>query len=107
MRAGAWSAAERPLKVAIIGAGQWGRQHARVFASRADTDLCAVAARHRERAEARAAEWGIRAYTSVPEMIEAERPDLVSVCLPNEDHFDATMQVIEAGVPLLVEAARL
>ena len=30
-------------------------------------------------------------------------PDLVSVCLPNEAHFDATMQVIEAGVPLLAE----
>ena len=105
MKAGAWSPSPdgRPLKVAIIGAGQWGQQHARVFASRADTDLRAVVARHPERAQARAAEWGIRAYTSIPDMINAERPDLVSVSLPNEDHFDATMQVIEAGVPLLAE----
>jgi myo-inositol 2-dehydrogenase/D-chiro-inositol 1-dehydrogenase len=103
MRAGAWAAEERPIRVVIVGAGDWGRQHARVFASRPEVDLRAVAARHRDRAQARAAEWGIRAYTSVPEMIDAEAPDLVSVCLPNEAHFDATMQVIEAGVPLLAE----
>jgi myo-inositol 2-dehydrogenase/D-chiro-inositol 1-dehydrogenase len=103
MRAGAWATDVRPLRVVIVGAGQWGRQHARVFAGRPDVDLRAVAARHQGRAEARAAEWGIRAYTSVTEMIDAETPDLVSVCLPNEDHFDATMQVIEAGVPLLAE----
>jgi myo-inositol 2-dehydrogenase / D-chiro-inositol 1-dehydrogenase len=103
MKAGAWATGERPLRVVVVGAGQWGQQHARVFASRPEVDLRAVAARHRDRATARAAEWGIRAYTSVTEMIEAETPDLVSVCLPNEDHFDATMQVIEAGVPLLAE----
>jgi predicted dehydrogenase len=103
MMAGAWSTDVRPLRVVIVGAGQWGQQHARVFAGRPDVDLRAVAARHRDRAEARAAEWGIRAYTSVTEMIDTETPDLVSVCLPNEDHFDATMQVIEAGVPLLAE----
>ena len=32
-----------------------------------------------------------------------ESPDLVSLCLPNEDHFDTTLRVIEAGFPLLVE----
>ena len=103
MKAGAWATDKTPLRVVIVGAGQWGQQHARVFASRPDVDLRAVAARHQDRAKARAAEWGIRAYTSVTEMIDAETPDLVSVCLPNEDHFDATMQVIEAGVPLLAE----
>jgi myo-inositol 2-dehydrogenase / D-chiro-inositol 1-dehydrogenase len=103
VRAGAWDADARPLRVVIVGAGQWGQQHARVWASRPDVDLRAVAARHRDRAQARAAEWGIRAYASVPEMIDAERPDLVSVCLPNEEHLEGTMEVIEAGVPLLAE----
>jgi myo-inositol 2-dehydrogenase / D-chiro-inositol 1-dehydrogenase len=103
MRAGAWADGGRAVRVVVVGAGQWGQQHTRVFASRPDVDLRAVASRHQDRAEARAAEWGIRAYTSVTEMIDAESPDLVSVCLPNEDHFDATMQVIEAGVALLAE----
>jgi myo-inositol 2-dehydrogenase / D-chiro-inositol 1-dehydrogenase len=36
-------------------------------------------------------------------MLATESPDLVSLCLPNESHFDTTLQVIEAGFPLLVE----
>jgi len=39
----------------------------------------------------------------IAEMLEEESPDLVSLCLPNQGHFDATLQVIEAGYPLLVE----
>ena len=36
-------------------------------------------------------------------MLERERPDLVSVCLANEGHFEPTLKVIRAGFPLLVE----
>jgi predicted dehydrogenase len=36
-------------------------------------------------------------------MLERETPDLVSMCLPNQGHFEATLQVIQAGVPVLVE----
>jgi predicted dehydrogenase len=90
-------------RVALIGAGGWGRQHARVFSQHPDVDLVAVTGRSRERTEARAAEYGVHPYTDIAEMLERERPDLVSLCLPNEGHFDATLQVIRAGVPLLVE----
>ena len=36
-------------------------------------------------------------------MLDTERPDLVSLCLPNLGHFEQTLQVIEAGYPLLEE----
>ncbi len=91
------------VKVAIIGAGGWGRQHARVFAARPDVELCAIVGRTRERTAARAAQFGVPAYTDIAAMLEQERPDLVSLCLPNQDHFAATLQVIRAGYPLLVE----
>ena len=92
-----------PTRVAVIGAGQWGQQHARVFSNHRDVELCAVVARHKDRAEARAAQWGVRAYTSIGEMLASERPDLVTMSLPNEGHFEATLEVIEAEAPLLVE----
>ena len=95
--------AARKLKVCLIGAGQWGRQHARVFSQRPDVTLCAVAGRTLEKTQTRAAEFGLRAYTNVVEMLEREKPDLVSLSLPNLEHFEATMQVIESGYPLLVE----
>jgi myo-inositol 2-dehydrogenase/D-chiro-inositol 1-dehydrogenase len=93
----------RKVKVCLIGAGQWGRQHARVFSQRPDVTLCAVAGRSLEKTQTRAAEFGLRAYTNVLEMLEKEKPELVSLSLPNLEHFEATMQVIQSGYPLLVE----
>jgi len=91
------------IRVAIIGAGGWGRQHARVWAGRPDVELCAIAGRTPEKTQARAAEYGVPAYIDIDEMLARERPDLVSLSLPNQGHFDATLQVIRAGYPLLVE----
>lgn len=91
------------IKVAVIGTGGWGRQHARVWSARPDVDFVAVMGRNKERAEARAAEYGVRAYTDIGAMLDRERPDLVSLSLPNQSHFEPTLQVIQAGVPLLVE----
>ena len=92
----------RKIKVCLVGAGAWGRQHARVFSQRPDVELCAVTGRTLAKTQARASEFGVRAYTNVSEMLAAEKPDLVSLSLPNLEHFEATMQVIEAGYPLLV-----
>ena len=91
------------IKVALIGAGGWGRQHARIFAQRADIDFCAVVGRTLERTKRRAEEFGTRYYLAIDDMLRAEKPDLVSVCLPNQGHFAPTLQVIRAGYALLVE----
>lgn len=91
------------MKVALVGAGVWGRQHARVFAAHPDVELCAVAGRSAEKTAARAREYGIRPYTDIDAMLDAEKPELVSVCLPNEGHFEPTLKVIRRGYPLLVE----
>ncbi len=91
------------VKVALIGAGGWGRQHARIFAERPDVDFCAIAGRTAEKTQARAAQYGVRAYTDIDRMLARERLDLVSLCLPNQGHFAPTRQVIQAGYPLLVE----
>ncbi len=90
-------------RVAIVGAGEWGLQHARVFAARSDVEICAIAGRTPARAEARASQFGTSAYTDLRRMLEEQRPDLVAVCLPNEGHFGPTLEVIRAGFPLLVE----
>ncbi len=91
------------VKVALVGAGGWGRQHARIFAGCPDVDFCAVVGRTLERTRARAEEYGTRYYLDIDEMLQAEQPDLVSLSLPNQGHFAATLQVIRAGYPLLVE----
>lgn len=92
-----------PIRVAIVGVGAWGSQHARVFSSRPDVEVVALVGRTPERVRSRAAQLSTRAYTDIAGMLEGEHPDLVSVCLPNEAHFAPTLQLIRAGVPLLVE----
>ncbi len=91
------------LRVAVVGAGGWGAQHARIFAGRHDTELVAIVGRTPDRTLARAAAFETTAYTSIEEMLERERPDLVTTCLPNEAHFAPTLELIRHGVPLLVE----
>jgi len=91
------------IKIALIGAGGWGMQHARIFNDREDVDFCSITGRTPEKTIARAKKFGVRHYLDIQEMLDKERPDLVSLCLPNMGHFDATMQVIRAGCPLLVE----
>ena len=91
------------IKVALIGAGGWGYQHARVFAARDDVELCAVAGRRGARTKARAKQFSLRYYLDVDEMLAAEKPDLVSISLPNMGHYEPTLRVIRAGFPLLVE----
>ena len=94
---------EGRIKVALVGAGGWGYQHARVFAARKDVDLCAVAGRTEARTRSRAGEFGLRYYLDIERMLALEKPDLVSLSLPNRGHYEPTLRVIRAGYPLLVE----
>lgn len=91
------------LRVAVVGAGGWGAQHARIFAQRPDTELVAVVGRDPDRTAARAQRYETMPYTDIDLMLQTEQPDLVTVCLPNEQHFDVTLHLLEQGAPLLVE----
>lgn len=95
---------DRKLRIAVVGTGAWwGHVHARLYHERADTELVAILGRTQEGADARAAEFGVTGYADVHQMLQAQQPDLVSVCLPNEAHYATTLEIIRAGYPLFVE----
>jgi predicted dehydrogenase len=94
---------EKKVKVALVGAGNWGWQHARIFAADPRVDFCAITGRSLERTQSRAQEFGVRYYFDVDEMLAKEQPDLVSISLPNQGHYEATLKVIQSGFPLFVE----
>jgi myo-inositol 2-dehydrogenase/D-chiro-inositol 1-dehydrogenase len=91
------------IKAVLIGAGGWGLQHARILSQRPDVDFRAIAGRTLERTSLRAAQFRVRAYTNIAEMLEQEKPDLAFLSLPNDGHFKPTLEVIRAGIPLFVE----
>lgn len=92
-----------PLKIAVVGAGGWGAQHARIVSRRRDTQLVGIVGRDPDRTAARAAAFDTTPFTDLDAMLDEARPDLVTVCLPNEAHFEPTLHLLQRGVPLLVE----
>ena len=90
------------LRIALIGSGYWGRQHARIYGERSDTELCAIAGRS-DRGGRLAATLGAHFYQDVDLMLSTERPDFVSVCVPYQQQAAVASQVIRQDFPLLVE----
>ena len=93
----------KKLKIALVGTGGWAREHCRILSLRPDVDFCAVVGRNAERTATRAAEYGTRPYTDIEKMLAEQQPDLVCVCLPNQHHYEMTLQVLAAGFPVLAE----
>src|SRR5687768_7857912 len=94
---------QSPLGVGIVGAGAFGREHARAIAAMTDVRLVAASARTPERLAAFAAEFGGVDYTDYRELIVDPAVDLVCIALPHNLHHEATVAAAEAGKPILLE----
>ncbi|MDF2961983.1 MAG: oxidoreductase [Paenibacillus sp.] len=96
------------LKVGVVGIGNIGSIHASVYKENPKSELVAVCDIVREKADAAAEKYGVRAFYSVKEMLESGiKLDAVSVCTKGEEnggeHFAPTMELLEAGIPVLGE----
>jgi UDP-N-acetylglucosamine 3-dehydrogenase len=91
------------LKAAVIGVGSMGRHHARVYAELGETALVAVADVSTESGARVGAQHGCRSYTDYREMLDAERPELVTVAVPTNDHLEVAETALAAGAHILVE----
>ncbi len=95
------------LKVAVIGCGNIGAIHSRVYAEHGQTKLVAVCDVLREKADALADRFGAMAYRSVDDLLRNEDLDAVSVTTAGEDnggdHFEPTMRALGAGKHVLCE----
>ena len=93
----------RKLRVGFIGAGVVVVQHLPPLEKLGRTELVGVVSRTPERAEAAVAKYGGVAYTDFTEMLDAQHPDIVFVCLPPHLAGDACALLIDRGIPFLVE----
>ena len=91
------------LRVAVVGLGM-GRQHVLRYREHPAADVVAVADVDQGRLEERARELGVPAtYVDYRRMLEAEKPDLVSVATPNCFHKEITLAALAAGAHVLCE----
>jgi predicted dehydrogenase len=99
---------QEPIRVAVVGVGAFGRNHARVFAQLANegiATLTGVVDGNAARAAAVASEFGTHAFASVADLVKspAARPQAASVAVPTDDHLSVGRDLMEAGVDVLIE----
>lgn len=93
-----------PLRLAIVGAGVIGTQHARLVASLPEkAKLVAVVDIVPSRAEAVASSHGAAAYSSAAQAYARESIDAVAVCVPSGWHGDVAVEALQAGKDVLIE----
>jgi predicted dehydrogenase len=95
-------------RVAVVGVGQLGSRHARLYAEIPGAELVAVVDTDSERARRVAEAYGVRGCSDVEEI--ASGVDAASVAVPTASHREVASRLIAAGVHVLVEkpiAARL
>ena len=90
-------------RVAVIGTGVMGRNHARVLHGLPDVELVGVADSDLDAACAVAGAHATRGYGSLEELLKKEKPEAVTVAVPTENHYDAVLEALAAGCHVLVE----
>jgi predicted dehydrogenase len=89
------------IRVAVVGTGEFGRNHARVYREIQGAELVGVFDKNGERAQAAAAEFRTHAFSALEEL--AGRADAVSVAVPTAEHADTGCRLMEMGLDVLIE----
>jgi UDP-N-acetylglucosamine 3-dehydrogenase len=94
---------EECMKVGVIGAGGMGTVHLGAYAGISGVEVVGVADVRPDAAKAAAERSGTRAYVSYEELVAAEDPELVSVCLPTSQHADIAVRAAREGRHVILE----
>lgn len=94
------SAAAR-LAVAVVGVGEFGRNHARVYRELEDVELVGVFDRDGAKAQAVSGEFGTRVFGDLNELRGVVAA--ASVAVPTEAHGETGCRLLEMGIDVLVE----
>lgn len=96
------SRSRKEIRTAVVGCGNWGKNHVRVFAKRSDLRFCcdtdaarleAISSRHPS----------VETVESYQKLLSATELDAVVLATPAEKHADMAIAAMEAGKDVLVE----
>jgi UDP-N-acetylglucosamine 3-dehydrogenase len=91
------------LKAAVIGVGMMGRNHARVYAQMESTRMVAAADPDAGALEPIARTYNVNVYTDHVQMLDEEKPDLVSIAVPTRLHRPVAVTAMKRGVHVFLE----
>jgi UDP-N-acetyl-2-amino-2-deoxyglucuronate dehydrogenase len=91
------------MRTAIIGCGKVGQTHALALSRLPQSQFVAACDAQLDRAEAIAARYGVKAFGSVPRMLDECGLDAVTICTPHPQHAAPAIAAANAGVHVLIE----
>ena len=94
-------AQNKAIRVAVVGCGEFGRNHARVYKEMEGAELVGVSDSDAARAAAFASEFGGQAFSSLEEL--RGKVDAASVAVPTIAHAEVGCRLLEQGIDVLVE----
>lgn len=89
------------IKVGIVGLGHMGKFHARIYSEFPNAEFAAVYDHDRAAAGKIAAQYGVRAVSSLEEFADAV--DAATVATPTPWHFEIAKALLERGKHVLIE----
>ena len=95
---------QQPIRVAVIGTGSLGKEHARIYAEMAaagSVDFAGVFDRTPETTQSYATKYNTRAFRSIEEA--ADFSDALNVVTPTTTHYTIARQLLERGKHVLIE----
>jgi predicted dehydrogenase len=91
------------LKIALIGAGTWGRAHAEIYSSHHLSKFVAVCDVSEDRAKALAQEYNVKYFTDYEKMLDNVECDAVGIVTPDFAHAKPIVAAAERNKHILTE----
>ncbi len=93
------------FRVAVIGCGWVSGEHIRAYKNNPDTEVIALASLTKEEAEAKAHECSLSVpcYDSLDEMLDREKPDILSITSRPDVHVEHALKAAKSGTQLVLE----
>lgn len=92
---------KKKLRVAVVGAGDFGRNHARVYGELPDAELIGIMDANSARAAQVATEFSTEVFPDIDSL--AGRVDAATVAVPTVEHARVGCRLLELGIDVLVE----
>ena len=95
------------IDVAVVGAGAFGRNHARVYHELEQqgepVHLAAIVDADSARADSVAREFNTRSFGSLEQLLTWNEIQAASIAVPTRDHLSVARPLLEAGIDVLIE----
>jgi len=92
------------LKVGIIGIGTVGRYRANLYSKVNEIKLVGLADKHEDKVLEYTQIFGVKAYSTLEELVAAENPDLIDICLPTHLQKEVAVKAAELGKHVFCQA---